>query len=241
MSEEVAVPEEAVEEEEDVEVEEEGLASWASFIHLQKIEAAIRALTPMPWRVMPDPEDEEKFYIAGPPETRVVMEGMNQEDAENIVYLINNLPEAIEHFEDLAQLWDALTSGEPDTWEKFDDYLEVIRRYQMHIAQLEGTAAVIPSVSTAADLTFMHIGSWLRVRTSGPENSLYQPIQMVSEVEDFIEVTLGGNGPTTVVMYLPKDMAVHVEIPDNQPLQIEEGSVEEAPEEEVAEVLLEEE
>lgn len=224
------VDEEPVEEVEEVEEEtdESNLATWASITFLKNVEEAIRNLTPMPWRVLPDPVEEDMFYVAGPPETKVIAERMSEEDARNLVYLVNNLPEAIEHFEDLAQLWDALYSGEPDNRTRVDDYLEVINRYQIHIAQLMGTASVVPEVSKASDLTFMHIGSWISIPTMGDgQTTSYLPISMVADRGDFMEVTLHLDMKEYIV-YLPKDMEVLVSISDSSPLRKESQTQDES-------------
>lgn len=183
-----------------------GIANWASFKHLSEIEEALTALTPLPWSAHPDPDREGQYYLGGPPETEVVAEGLTRENAETLVYFINALPEALEHFEDLARLWDVLNDGTLESGDELGTYVEIIGKYQMRIAQLEDNPAPVPEASTAQDLTFMHVGSFLNVPSAGDVG--YGPITSVIDSGDYIRVALANS--TTLL--LPPDVPVEVEV-----------------------------
>lgn len=203
---------------------QQGIASWAAMIHLRKIEEVIRDLTPTPWAVHPDPDKPGSFYISGPPDTRVVAEGLTQEDATSILYLINELPETIEYFEDLAKLWDVLNDGAIESKAgELNVYLDIIAKYQTHIAQLEANPAPIPEVSTAKDLSFMHVGHMITVG----EAEMGIPIVSVDQRnESFAIVTAGYDN--NIVFYLPKDQPVTVTIVGSLAQWLPEEEAEEA-------------
>ena len=189
-------------------IPERGIASWAAFIHFEKMNEVLRTLSPLPWSVRPDPERPGTFYIAGAPDSSIVAEGLTQEDAMNILYLINEMPEAVEHFEELARLWDVLVEGAPNRFDEVTAYLNTIQEYQIKIAQLEAEAAPIPEVSSAGDLSFMHIGHFI-VGSGIPELD-EQPIVAVSSDGDFVRVNYGRENSNLAV--LPKSLPLQVEI-----------------------------
>lgn len=183
-----------------------GIASWAAMSHLTKIEELVRMLTPTSWAVHPDPDAPGSFYISGPPETAVVAEKMTEQDARAVVALINELPEALEYFEDLARLWDVLNDGVLGSdSDELSTYLEIIRKYQMHIAQLEDNPAPIPPVEVAGDISFMHVGHYLK------HEDLYEPIVSVSQDKDELTVLQVGSS-NNILLYLPKTFSVEVDV-----------------------------
>lgn len=208
-------------------IPDRGIASWAAFIHFEKINEVLKGLTPLPWSVHPDPEREGTYYISGAPDTAVVAEGLTQKDAFNILYLINELPEAVEHFEELAKLWDVLVDGAPGRVEEVTDYLDTIASYQMKIAQLEANAAPIPEVQVAGDLSFMHIGHYLQAPGFSDIDEV--PIVSVKHIGDFVKVTM--HMDNSQVAILPKDLEVGVKVvgrlEQSQPAQVSGGSSDE--------------
>lgn len=165
------------------------VAEWTAVTHLSRIEGYLGMLTTGPWAVHPDPESPGTYYLSGPPETRVVAEGLTLEDANAILGVINELPETLEYFTDLARLWDVFNDGILDSQsDELRTYLEVISKYQMHIAQLEGNPAPIPEVSSAADLSFMHVGHLLTVE--GTEYDAL-PIVAVSRAGELVSIRAG--------------------------------------------------
>lgn len=144
------------------EVEGSRTSDWEITRILNDIGLRLEATTSHPWRVQEDPDPSRGYYISGPPETRIIAEGMTESDAKSVVSIMNMLPDALEHMQDVITLWEALEDGSINTYEEASAYLEVIDRYQKRIAQLSGDPAPIPEVSTAGDLNFMHVGLQLR-------------------------------------------------------------------------------
>ena len=180
-----------------------GIAEWAAFKHFEHMEEILTRLTKLSWSIRPDSQNPGTYYIAGPPETEVVAEGLSLENAQAIADLVNELPEALEYFESLAKLWDVLSDGDLDDYSELDNYLKVIEGYQLKIAQLEGNPEPTPAVTTAADLSFMHVGRFVTTVVN-PENS--QPIRWVRQ-QDGITVIGVGVEQTYAV---PSDSAVTV-------------------------------
>lgn len=190
-------------------IPDRGITQWSAFKHFADINRLLATLTPLAWGVHLDPERPGTFYIAGAPETAVVAEGMTLENAQSIVSLINELPEAIEHFEELSRLWDVLLDGAPTDFKEVTDYLDTIHNYQMRIAQLEGDPAIIPPVSVAGDLTFMHIGQFFS-QGEDDDDAPYEPILGVVAKGGKVKVIIGTE-PKTIYI-LNKDEPVKVNI-----------------------------
>ena len=214
------------------------IAEWAAFQHFQDINKILQKLTPLNWTAHPDPESEGLYYIGGPPDTNVVAEGLKQEDAESIVTLINELPEAIEYFEDLAKLWDVAVDlgddGEEIDYEViFPTITEVVNKYQLRIAQLEANPAPVPEVAVASDLTYMHVGHLLQVPALD-RGSL--PIVGVKQSGDFVEVSCAMGKDTIILLH--KDTPVEVQILGPlADMGVKEESPETVAEEETPEVV----
>ena len=188
-----------------------GIAEWAAFKHFERMEQILTRLTRLSWSIRPDSQNPGTYYIAGPPETEVVAEGLTIENAQALVDLVNDLPEALEYFKSLAKLWDVLSDGDLDDYSELDNYLKVIQDYQLKIAQLEGNPAPIPAAATAADLSFMHVGRFVTTIVN-PENS--QPIRWVKQ-QDGITVLGVGTEHTYAV---PSDSAVTVVVDIESPV-----------------------
>ena len=184
-------------------LEQGSVAQWASFQQLTRLDESLKVLTSQPWAVHEDPATKGRFYISGPPETEIVAEGLTQNNALVLVNIINSLPEVVENYADLAKLWDALADGVVDSPQDSDIFIEVVRKYQMRIAQLEGNPSPIPEASTASDLSFMHVGHYLEVY------GMSEPIGSVFHDENgaFIRVTMGNSN---IVVYLDPQTAVKV-------------------------------
>lgn len=199
---------------------ESGITQWAAFKHFAAINDVLATLTPLEWSVHLDPERPGTYYIAGAPETAVVAEGLTLDDANSIVFLVNELPGAIEHFEELSRMWDVLLDGSPSDFTEISDYLDTINEYQVKIAQLEGTPAVIPETSVAGDLTFMHVGHFLSVLSmESPDSNDHvvasDPILYVANVQGKVKVTLGGGANTTYILNPDEPVKVTIN-KDNQ-------------------------
>lgn len=194
----------------DEDVPSNGTAAWATFMNLQEMEEASRSLTPLPWAVHPDPDRAGLFYVSGPPETEIIAEGLTEENARNLVFFVNAIPEALEQFEDLAKLWDALADGIPTGTDEVSPYLDTIGKYQMEIAQLAANPAPIPEVTKASELSFMHVGHTLVLDGLEMTEVNYSPITSISTVGDFVKVTLGESSTTTLL--LPQDAPVKVAV-----------------------------
>ena len=151
------------------------VTEWAAYQHFQEINTLLRDLTPMNWTAHADPEREGTYYIGGPPDTEIIAENLTKENAESIVKIINDLPEAVEYFEDLSKLWDAAmdmgTTAEPaNTSDIFSTIMEVVNRYQLRIAQAEANPAPVPAATIAGELNYMHIGHLLTFESAGVES-----------------------------------------------------------------------
>lgn len=185
-----------------------GIAKWAAFKHFARINEVLGTLTPLGWSVHHDPQRPGTCYIAGAPETAVVAEGLTIEDANNIVFLVNEMPEAVEHFEELARLWDVLVEGAPENFQEITDYLDTIIDYQVKIAQLEENPSPVPPVAVAEDLNYMHIGHFL-VTPDG--EGAHMPILSATQRGNKVVVRLG-DGDKTVTYVLNKDEPVNIVI-----------------------------
>ena len=157
-----------------------GIAEWAAFKHFERMEEILKRLTRLSWSIRQDSQNPGTYYIAGPPETEVVAEGLTQENAQAIADLVNELPEALEYFESLAKLWDILSDGDLDEHSELSNYIGVIESYQLRIAQLEANPSPIPEVATAADLSYMHVGKYIKTIVS-PDEEL--PVRWVRQQE----------------------------------------------------------
>lgn len=222
------------------------VARWAATKHLDEVEAALSAITPLPWTMHRDPARTETFYISGPPDTEVVMEGLTYDNARNILFLMRSLPETGEFFRDLASLWDVLADAELRGGTEESTYFDIVSGYQLKIAQLEGSPAPVPAVEKAGDLSFMHIGHLLVLDTvnSGPadpsgaspdgDNKVYTKILAVKPsqlITDGVRVVTSYEGS----IHLPADTPVTVLINQPRDWEIEE-SPETAPPPEAEEV-----
>ena len=192
---------------------ERNVAEWAAYQHFQDIYEAFKNLTPLGWAMHPEPDGGGRFYIGGPPDTEVIAEGLTQENAEAIVNVVNNLPEALEYFEDLAKMWDLAMDLNDDGEEKdkdefFHTITDVVNRYQIRIAQAEANPAPVPAVATAEDLSYMHVGHLLTVE--GVVSAA--PIVGVQAAGDtLVRVTLAqGYRETTLI--IPKTIPASVSL-----------------------------
>ena len=209
---------------------DESIAQWAAFAHLEAVETAVQSMLPLPWSMHPDPGREGLYYISGPPETDVIMEGLTYDNARTLLYLVSNIPQAIEYFRDLAKLWDVLADSALTGSGDLKTYFDVVAKYQMEIAQLEGNPAPIPEVAKAGDLTYMHVGHFVQIPTMGGDAN-YSPLVSVRHLEGgFVAIELGGMRNTLI--YLPEDMALSVAVIDSSPWLDGKSQVQEAPTEE---------
>lgn len=187
------------------ELEQGSVAQWAAFQQLVALDESLKILTSQPWSVHEDPATMGRFYISGPPETEIVAEGLTLNNAVVLVSIVNSLPEVVENYADLAKLWDALSDGVVDSPRDSDIFIEVVRKYQIRIAQLEGNPSPIPEATTASDLSFLHIGHYLDVY------GMSEPIGHVfhDPSREFVRVTMGNSN---ILVYLDPQTPVKVNV-----------------------------
>lgn len=180
------------------------ISKWADLAHLQSVEDEYSRLNTSTWSMHNDPTKENSYYITS--DNGVVMEGLSYETASGVLSLIRNIPEAIESFKDLSKMWNLVGDEALNSPEDSDEFIKLIHKYQLRIAQLEGSSAPVPEVSKASDLSFMHIGHPMLL--PGAEEPL--PIYSVHQSpEGFTRVSVGSD---STVAYLPPDMNITVQV-----------------------------
>ena len=181
--------------------------NWYAFKLFQQITLACRALTSTPWMARPNLDPSQGWYLSGPPETRIVAEGLTQDDAQSLAFLINKLPEAAEAFEDLAKLWTLFEDGSIK-YEEISSYLEIVGRYQTRLAVATGDPKVIPEVETAGELSFLHIGTQISLPEGYYDDDITPPIINVKDLGEVVSLTVGYDVENRII--LPKDTKVTV-------------------------------
>ena len=181
--------------------------NWYAFKLFQQITIACRALTSAPWMARPNLDPSQGWYLSGPPETRIVAEGLTQDDAQSLAFLINKLPEAAEAFEDLAKLWTLFEDGSIK-YEEISSYLEIVGRYQTRLAIATGDPNVIPEVATAGELSFLHIGTQVSLPEGYYDDDITPPIINVKDLGEVVSLTVGYDVENRII--LPKDTKVTV-------------------------------
>ena len=181
--------------------------NWYAFKLFQQITLACRALTSTPWMARPNLDPSQGWYLSGPPETRIVAEGLTKDDAQSLAFLINKLPEAAEAFEDLAKLWTLFEDG-AIKYEEISSYLEIVGRYQTRLAVATGDPKVIPEVETAGELSFLHIGTQVSLPEGYYDDDITPPIINVKDLGEVVSLTVGYDVENRII--LPKDTKVTV-------------------------------
>ena len=181
--------------------------NWYAFKLFQQITLACRALTSTPWMARPNLDPSQGWYLSGPPETRIVAEGLTQDDAQSLAFLINKLPEAAEAFEDLAKLWTLFEDG-TIKYEEISSYLDIVGRYQTRLAIATGDPKVIPEVETAGELSFLHIGTQVSLPDGYYDDDITPPIINVKDLGEVVSLTVGYDVENRII--LPKDTKVTV-------------------------------
>ena len=187
------------------------LDNWAIFKDVEVLRRVHRELPQGYLSVRQDIDPTRGFYIAGPPETYIIAEGLREDDAYAIVSILNTYLQLLDNFEQLReiltlQLGVPLGQGIADV----DDYLDIIDQYQLRIAQAEGTPAAIPPVTTAADLTFMHIGLYLSLSDEWGGGSTPWQITAIATVGESVRVHYSV-GDSSGVYVMHKDTPVSIE------------------------------
>lgn len=178
---------------------------WPNNETTLKVQSLLDSLPPLPWRVHADPLTPERYYISGPPGTSIIMEGLQESDAFSIVSLFNNLPDVFNFWEDVAQLWEGESSGNDPTYTT----LKLFRRMQMELAKFQGTNAIVPLASTAADLNILHVGSYVSIAGS-PTPMRIRNVERGGDGGEMTIVTTEGS----TYLYLTSDTTVEVTPPD---------------------------
>lgn len=182
------------------------LNGWRIFQLAHAYRDFLDTLTPLPWSAREDLQGTGSYYIAGPPESRVVAEGMRGEDAIAIVNMVNAAPALLEGFNDIAEVLALQLGVKSPVGEEVDhdDYLDIIDKYQLRLAQAEGSPESIPEVKVAGDLSFLHVGMAI---DELPDFRLSGDLQIytVTQVE---KATIIRTGTSTIV--LPSDTPISV-------------------------------
>ena len=154
--------------------------------------------TPLPWTVR---SDEDKFYISGPPDTRVVADNMEERDAKLIVELVNS---SRRWLRDSQFMYDYFAgNGEAIPEETVSDALvEWVRELLIELAQAKGSPIVVPEASTAGDLTLLHRGCSVEVG-----GGRVFTVKDIREDGDFVVIEQMFNES---VVYLQNDIPVKV-------------------------------
>lgn len=174
-------------------------STWPPDDSIKSIREALSELPPPPWRFAPDPASPGTYYVSGPADTRIIAEGLSEQDAYNLSHLASLLPQATEHWEEVKNMWYQLEAGDSEGFET--RALKVINDLQLKLAQYEGTMAIVPEVHTVGDLNSLHVGHTLVVGDSRFS------VSAVSTVGELIAVD-SGNG---VLLYLSPDTPAVIE------------------------------
>lgn len=129
--------------------------SWPDTSMIAALRDSVASLPPGPWRVMPDPTREGKFYIAGPPDTMVIMDGLEESAAYAIKHVMTSLPAVADYWENVAGLWNYVEEGDMNGFMR--KYMSTLSEMQLKVAALSQSTAVIPNAASAGDLSALHI------------------------------------------------------------------------------------
>lgn len=184
---------------------------WPTADSIDVLNDIMGELPPPPWKYAPDPANPGTFYVSGPADTRIVAEGMTEQDAANLVYLAGAVPQATSFWEDVRQLWHKMESGDAQGFET--RALKIINDLQMRIAQYEGTTAVVPEVTTVGDLNALHVGHTVEIGEAKFN------VASVHQFGDLISID-AGNG---VLLYLNPDTPASIEV--SPPFEFRSGEV----------------
>lgn len=177
-------------------------STWPSDDSIKSIRETLSELPPPPWRFAPDPASPGTYYVSGPADTRIIAEGLSEQDAYNLSHLASLLPQATEQWEEVKNMWDQLEAGDSEGFER--RALKVINDLQLKLAQYEGTTAIVPEVHTVGDLNSLHVGHTLVV------GDARFPVSAVSTIGELVAVD-SGNG---VLLYLSPHTPAAIETRD---------------------------
>lgn len=151
--------------------------------------------TPLPWTAR---EGEDGWYIAGPPETSVVVEGVSKNDALLITDIVNSAARIASHnillHKTLFENDDELSEGA---------VFDLARRLTIELAQATGNPIQLPDVKTAKDLSTLHTGCQISVEGRGS----YHIADVISSQDNMISIEC--MYPESVII-LHKDVEVEV-------------------------------
>lgn len=174
------------------------IASWDASILVESLSQALMSGTPLPWYVREDADPAKGYYLSGPPETRIVADSLSQEDVIKISTVFNDLPDLLEHFRDLLNLWNSQSSDDSNRL-----FFQSISNFQIKLALAEGGDRLAPEVKTAEDITFRHIGGWLFSK-----DAVAGRIRSVSRSGDL--VCIGLDSGEDITAFLSPDLPVSV-------------------------------
>lgn len=173
------------------------IASWDASILVESLSQTMRSGTPLPWYVRENADPANGYYLSGPPETRIVADSLSQEDVIKISTVFNNLPDLLEYFRDLLNLWNSQSSNDSNL------LFRAISNFQIKLALAEGLDRLAPEVKTAEDITFRHIGGWLFSK-----DAVAGRIRSVSRSGDLVHINLDGEEGRNA--FLSPDLPVSV-------------------------------